>query len=62
MPWETDGQTGISKMAVRGAAANSLLLKRGFDRRKEEELFRIFKAADTNQVRSWLGQSIILAC
>lgn len=38
------------KMAVRGAAANSLLLKRGFDRRKEEELLRIFKAADTNQV------------
>jgi hypothetical protein len=38
-------------MAVRGAAANSLLLKRGFDRRKEEELLKAFKEADTNQVR-----------
>jgi hypothetical protein len=38
-------------MAVRGAAANSLLLKKGFDRRKEEELMKVFTQADTNQVK-----------
>ena len=37
-------------MAVRGAAASSLLLKKGFDRRKGEELLKVFKEADTNQV------------
>ena len=37
-------------MAGRAAAA-SLLLKRGFDRRKEEELLKAFKEADTNQVK-----------
>ena len=37
-------------MAGRATAANSLLLKRGFDRRKLEELLKAFKEADTNQV------------
>ena len=37
-------------MAGRGTAANALLLKRGFDRRREEELLRAFREADTNQV------------
>jgi len=42
-------------MAVRGAAANSLLLKKGFDRRREEELLKVFKAADTNKVKSYFA-------